>query len=199
MAKRPIMLRKLLHSVLLLALATPPFYATSQAPSSDKNGPAPAAEPKVMTAVEAAKLLPNTVFFRGQSAPIQARNSSGVQFTKNSLLLVTLVDTAGYSSALQEKYQAYLITESSIDIEGHRLVPGAYGCGFLADNFVIMDIGGHDLFTVSSAKDAELRRPTPLQILPSTDGSGYRLYSGRNYIKFSQTASEAGQMSYLHP
>lgn len=193
------MLRKLLHSVLLLAVATPALYAASQTVSSDTSSPAASIETKVMTAVEAARLLPNTVFFRGQSAPIQARNSSGVQFTKDSLLLVTLVDTAGYSSALQEKYQAYLITESPIDIEGHRLVPGAYGCGFIADNFVVMDIGGHDLFTTSSAKDAELRRPTPLQILPSTDGSGYRLYSGRNYIKFSQAASVAGQMSYLHP
>jgi hypothetical protein len=186
------MLRKLLHSVLLLAVATPALYAASQTVSSDKSSPAAATETKVMTAVEASKLLPNTVFFRGQSAPIQARNSSGVQFTKDSLLLVTLVDTAGYSSALQEKYQAYLITESPIDIEGHRLVPGAYGFGFIADNFVVMDIGGHDLFTVSSAKDVDLRRPTPLQILPSTDGSGYRLYSGRNYIKFSQAASVAG-------
>jgi len=193
------MLRKLLHSILLLAVATPALYAASQAVSSDKSSPAAATETKVMTAAEAAKRLPNTVFFRGQSAPIQARNSSGVQFTKDSLLLVTLVDTAGYSSALQEKYQAYLITESSIDIEGHRLVPGAYGCGFVADNFVVMDIGGHDLFTTSSAKDVELRRPTPLKILPSTDGSGYRLYSGRNYIKFSQAASVTGQMSYLHP
>jgi hypothetical protein len=193
------MLRKLLHSVLLLAVATPASHAASQAVSSDKSSPATTTETKVMTAVEAAKLLPNTVFFRGQSAPIQARNSSGVQFTKDSLLLVTLVDTAGYSSALQEKYQAYLITESPIDIEGHRLVPGAYGCGFVADNFVVMDIGGHDLFTTNSAKDVELRRPTPLQILPSTGGSGYRLYSGRNYIKFSQAASVAGQMSYLHP
>ena len=81
-----------------------------------------------MTAPEAAKSLPSTVFFRGQSAPIQARNSSGVQFTKDSLLLVTLVDTAGYSSSVQQKYQAYLITESPMEIEGHRLEPGAYGC-----------------------------------------------------------------------
>jgi hypothetical protein len=194
------MLHKLLHSVLLSAVAIPTLYAASQSASLDKNGQAAATETKVITAVEAAKLLPNTVFFRGQSAPIQARNSSGVQFTKDSLLLVTLVDTAGYSSSLQEKYQAYLITETSIDIEGHRLVPGAYGCGFIADDaFVVMDIGGHDLFSVNSAKDIDLRRPTPLQILPSTDGSGYRLYSGRNYIKFSQAASATGQMSYLHP
>ncbi len=126
------MLRKLLHSFLLLAIAAAALYAASQTASSGKSSPVAAIETKVMTAIEAAKLLPGTVFFRGQSAPIQARNSSGVQFTKDSLLLVTLVDTAGYSSALQEKYQAYLITETPIDIEGHRLIPGAYGCGFLA-------------------------------------------------------------------
>jgi hypothetical protein len=180
------MLRKLLRSLLLLAVAAPALSALQTA-SPEKNGSVAAAGPKVMNAVEAAKFLPDMVFFRGQSASIQARNSSGVQFSKDSLLLVTLVDTAGYSSAIQEKYQAYLITETALDIEGHRLAPGAYGCGFLAaDAFVVMDIGGHDLFSVSSAKDADLRRPTPLQILPSSDGSGYRLYFGRNYIKFSQ-------------
>lgn len=193
------MLRKLRRSFLLLAIAAAALQAASQTAPSGKSSPVAAVETKVMTATEAAKLLPGTVFFRGQSAPIQARNSSGVQFTKDSLLLVTLVDTAGYSSALQEKYQAYLITETPIDIEGHRLTPGAYGCGFLADNFIVMDIGGHDLFTVSSAKDVELRRPTPLQILPSTDSSGFRLYSGRNYVKFSQASSGMGQMSHLSP
>lgn len=177
------MLRKLLHSILLMAIAAPALSAP-QSVSPEKAAPTAA---KVLTAVEAAKYLPGEVFFRGQSAPVQTRNSSGVQFAKDSLLLVTLVDTAGYSSAVQEKYQAYLITETPIDIEGHRLAPGAYGCGFLAaDAFVVMDIGGHDLFSVQSAKDADLRRPTPLQILPSTDASEYRLYFGRNYVKFSQ-------------
>jgi hypothetical protein len=154
----------------------------------------------VLTAAEAVKFLPNTVFFRGQSAPIQARNSGGVQFAKDALLLITLVDTAGYSSSVQEKYQAYLITEAPIVVEGHRLDPGAYGCGFLAANtFVVMDIGGHDLFSVRSTKDADLRRPTPLQVLPSPGGVGYRLYIGRDYVNFAQSTSAAGQMSYLHP
>lgn len=177
------MLHKLLHSVLLLAVAAP-VPPAHQTVSPEKSTPTAA---KVLTAVEAAKYLPAEVFFRGQSAPVQTRNSSGVQFTKDSLLLVALVDTAGYSSAVQEKYQAYLITETPIEVEGHQLAPGAYGCGFLAaDAFVVMDIGGHDLFSVHSAKDTDLRRPTPLQILPSTDDSGYRLYFGRNYVKFSQ-------------
>jgi hypothetical protein len=123
-----------------------------------------------------------------------------VQLTKDALLLVALVDTAGYSSSVQEKYQAYLITEASIDIEGHRLQPGAYGCGFVTGNtFIVMDIGGHDLFSVPSAKDAMLRRPTPLQILPGPDSTGYRLYIGREYVDFAQAPTQTSSFTPLHP
>jgi hypothetical protein len=155
---------------------------------------------KTLTAAEAAKFLPTTVFFRGQSAPIQARNSGGVQFAKDALLLVALVDTAGYSSSVQEKYQAYLITEASITIEGHTLRPGAYGCGFITgSSFVVMDIGGHDLFSAPTTKDAALHRPTPLQILPAPGGAGYRLYIGRDYVDFAQTPTETANPTPLHP
>lgn len=140
----------------------------------------------VLTAAETAKILPASVFFRGQSASIQGRNSGGVRFGDKSLMMAVLVDTSGYSSQVQERYQAYLITESALEIDGHTLAPGAYGCGFVGDHFVVMDIGGHDLFTASAAKDADLRRPTPLQVLASADG--YRLYAGRNYVGFRVAA-----------
>jgi hypothetical protein len=193
------MLHKPMRAFLLLAVAVPTIlYAASQANYPGENGPGLVTETKVLTAAEAAKFLPDAVFFRGQSAPIQARNSGGVQFAKDALFLITLVDTAGYSSSVQEKYQAYLITETPIDIGGHRLEPGAYGCGFLAaDAFVVMDIGGHDLFSIRSAKDADLRRPTPLQVLPSPGGAGYRVYLGRDYVNFAQAAMS--QTSHHHP
>lgn len=144
----------------------------------------------VLHAAEAAKSFPATVFFRGQSAPVQGRNSGGVQFAADSMMMAALVDTSGYSSQVQEKYQAYLITESALDLEGHRLPAGAYGVGFLAnDTFIVMDIGGHDLFTAHSAKDAVLRRPTPLQVLADpADAHRFRLYEGRSYVAFTQAA-----------
>src|SRR5579859_4353048 len=119
-----IMLLKTMRS-LLFAVALPALYGVSQTSHPD-TGPNAGTGTRVLTAAEAVKFLPNTVFFRGQSAPIQARNSGGVQFAKDALLLITLVDTAGYSSSVQEKYQAYLITETPIVVEGHRLDPGAY-------------------------------------------------------------------------
>ena len=135
---------------------------------------------------EAGDLLPATVFFQGKTAPVQGRNSGGIRFADKSLMLVSLVDNSGYSSQVQEKYQAYLITESPLDIEGHRLAPGAYGCGFLSNGgFVVMDVGGHDLFSAQATRDGDLRRPVPLQIMAAPDQPGrYRLYAGRNFIKF---------------
>jgi hypothetical protein len=184
------MFRRLIFSIFLFAIAAPSSYAGLQAAPSDKTGSDASSAPKVLTAAEATKILPDAVFFRGQSAAVQARNSGGVRFAKDALFLVTLVDTSGYSSSVQEKYQAYLITETPIEIEGHRLEPGAYGCGFIAgETFIVMDIGAHDLFTVHYAKDENLHRPTPLQVLPSPAGSGYRLYVGRNYVTIAQAGS----------
>jgi hypothetical protein len=194
------MLHKPFRSILLFTFAFLAIHRVSPAASPHQSDSATANEQRALTASEAAKFLPATVFFRGQSAPIQARNSSGVQFNKDALLLVTLVDTAGYSSSVQEKYQAYLITEASLDIEGHRLPPGAYGCGFIAgDTFVVMDIGGHDLFSARSAKDATLHRPTPLQVLPAPNNTGYRLYVGRDYVDFAQSPLETNNTTSLHP
>lgn len=171
------MSRLFLHAALLFAIAVPSLCAASQ------TGPAS----PILSAVEAGKIMPATVFFHGLSATIQARNSAGIRFAKDSFLLVALVDTSGYSSQVQQKYQAYLIAEEPIDIGSHRLAPGAYGCGFITGNkFIVMDIGGHNLFTVASTRDAALRRPTPLQILPS--GNHYRLYVGRNFVELTAPA-----------
>lgn len=173
------MLRLLSGAAIVFTLALPYTLAARQsAPASI----APAASSAILNAAEAGKILPSSVFFQGQSASVQDRNSAGIRFGKDSYFLIALVDTSGYSSSIQQKYQAYLITQEPIDIDGHRLAPGAYGCGFIAgDKFVVMDIGAHDLFTVSSVHDVELRRPTPLQILPS--GNHYRFYEGRNYVE----------------
>ena len=139
----------------------------------------------VLNAAEATKYLPASVFFRGQSATTQLRNSGGVKFADGMLVLSTLVDTSGYSSDVQAKYQAYFITEVPIKIEGHDLPAGIYGVGFIpGQKFIVLDVGAHDLFTVSSHPDAELKRPMPLKV--TADKGGFRLYEGRNYITFAR-------------
>jgi hypothetical protein len=140
----------------------------------------------VLKPADMTKLMPATVFYRGQTATTQTRNSGGIKFADGFYVLTSLVDTSGYSTGVAAKYQAYLITEVPITICGQPLPAGAYGIGFIADNkFVVTDLGAHDVFTVSSAIDSQLKRPVPLQILPDPD-KGFRLYAGRQYVMLAR-------------
>jgi hypothetical protein len=139
----------------------------------------------ILNATEAQKIFPASVFFKGQTAPIQGRNSGGLRLADQRFVLVALVDNSGYSSQDQGRYQAYLLTEVWLEIDGHRLAPGAYGCGFTSeDSFAVMDVGGHELFLAHSKRDADIRRPMPLQIQAAGESGLYRLYSGRNFVTF---------------
>jgi hypothetical protein len=140
----------------------------------------------VLKPAEVQKLLPEKVYYKAQSATTQLRNSGGVKFADGFYVLTTLVDTSGYASDVAAKYQAYFITEVPIKVGGQSLPAGVYGVGFIpGDKFVVTDVGAHELFTVSSASDAGLKRPTPLQVVADPAG-GFRLYAGRKYIIFSR-------------
>ena len=76
------------------------------------------------------KVVPATYFFRGQSAPVQLRNSAGFRTADGKLAPAGLVDTSGYASDVAQKYQGFLITEEKLSIEGTELTAGAYGFGF---------------------------------------------------------------------
>lgn len=162
---------------------------TSTGEPTAQNATATVAE-TVLHPADLSVRLPATVFFHGQTAPIQLRNSGGIRFPDGTYALFALVDSSGYSSSIREKYQAYLLTEVPLDIDGHHLAPGAYGCGFINPNsFVIMDIGGHDLFTAHASRDASLHRPTPLQVQAGDAPSHYRLYSGRTFVPFARASN----------
>jgi hypothetical protein len=139
----------------------------------------------VLKPADTQKLLPAGVFYRGQSAPTQLRNSGGVKFADGFYVLATLVDTSGYSTDLQAKYQAYFITEVPIKVGGRSLAAGVYGVGFVGDKFLVTDVGGHDVLTANTAEDAGLKRPMPLQVMADA-GGGFRLYAGRKYVSFSR-------------
>jgi hypothetical protein len=140
----------------------------------------------ILKPADTQKLLPDAVYYKAQSAPTQLRNSGGVKFGDGYYLLATLVDTSGYSSDVAAKYQAYFITEIPVKIGGQSLPAGIYGVGFVAGGkFVITDVGAHDVMTVSSSSDQEMKRPVPLQVTTDPSG-GFRLYEGRSYVNFSR-------------
>ncbi len=140
----------------------------------------------VLKPADVQKLLPASVYYAGQSAPTQLRNSGGVKFADGHYVLATLVDTSGYSSGIAAKYQGYFITEVPLRIAGQSLPAGVYGIGFIADNkFVVTDVGANEVFTVNSSDDAEMQRPRPLEVVADSVG-GWRLYAGRSYVSFTR-------------
>lgn len=168
-----------LLAAMLMAAATSSL-ALPQAAAPGKDAILPAAE-------VGTKLLPEKVFFRGQIAPAQARNSGGVRYGDGFLVFAGLVDSSGYSTGIKEKYQAYLINEVAIEIGGQTLKPGAYGVGFVEGNkFVVMDIGAHDVLQAASTKDTDMKRPVPLQFTAGSGEGNYRLYHGRDYVEFKR-------------
>lgn len=140
----------------------------------------------VLKPADTQKLLADKVYYKGQSAPTQLRNSGGVKFSDGYYVLATLVDTSGYSSDVQSKYQAYFITEVPLKIGGHALPAGIYGVGFIGkDEFVVTDVGAHDVLTAKFSTDSEMKRPMPLQVTADTNG-GFRLYVTRKYVTFTR-------------
>jgi len=168
----------LFSAILLVVLGV--SFAVAQ-----KTGEATPPKEGLLSSADTVKILPDKVFFRGQSATVQTRNSGGVRYSDDFLVLAALVDASGYASGLKEKYQGYLITEVPIEIGGKTLKPGAYGFGFVENNkLVVMDLGANDLFQVTSTKDADLKRPVPLQIVAGSGAGSYKLYKGRDYVEF---------------
>jgi hypothetical protein len=140
----------------------------------------------VLKPAELVKLFPATVYYCGQSAPAQIRNSGGVKFADGHYVLASLVDTSGYSTGVAAKYQGYFIAEIPLKIGGKLLPAGAYGIGFLGgDKLLVTDLGGGDVLTVHSSTDAAMTRPRPLQVTVDAAG-GYRLYAGRSYVQFDR-------------
>jgi len=138
------------------------------------------AAPHLLSADELKKAVPAECYFFGQKAPTQMRNSAGFQLANGKITLAALVDSSGYSSDVQQKYQGLLITESKLSIGGSDLPPGEYGFGFVTGKFVVMNVANEDLLSSAYQTDAELKRPVPLKM--ADDGVGYKLYAGRKWI-----------------
>jgi hypothetical protein len=142
---------------------------------------AAAQQKHVLSSDEVKKATPEEYFFRGQKAPVQLRNAVGFQLADGKMMLAALVDASGYSTAIQQKYQGLLITETKLNIGGSELPPGQYGFGFTADGkFVVMDVSNSDVLSASSQTDAALQRAVPLKLVE--DGSGYKLYAGKKWV-----------------
>jgi hypothetical protein len=135
----------------------------------------------LLSSDELKKAVPTEYFFRGQKAPVQVRNAVGFQLADGKMMIAALVDASGYSTAIQQKYQGMLITETKLNVGGSSLPPGQYGFGFAADNkFVVMDVANSDVLSASYQTDQAIQHAVPLKLIE--DGTGFKLYAGKKWI-----------------
>lgn len=131
------------------------------------------------------QLLPSTVFIDGENVPTQERNAALAQMPNGKLLLASLIDTSGYSSAYQEKYTGVLLSQTAFTIGSKNLDPGAYAIGRKkngdAITLCIYNLGGEQLAAIATEKQENLRPLKPLQIVANSDGSA-RVYFGPYYV-----------------
>jgi hypothetical protein len=163
--------------VFLLLLLAPLMGSMSAQQANQQTG--------VLNPTQIQALFPASVYFSGQMATVQLRNTGGVRWSESKQTLFGMVDASGYSTGMRERYQFYILSDVPVDIGGKRLPAGAYGAGFLADKgFEVMDLGGTEIFHAAVQRDAAMQRPRPLQVTAAANGK-YRLYLGRDYVEFS--------------
>ena len=135
----------------------------------------------ILAGAELTRVVPTGFYFQGLSAPTQMRNSAAARFGTDRYVISGLVDTSGYSADIRAKYVGFLITDSTITLNGESLPAGAYGFGFgTAGKLTVLDLAGKDLLSVNVTNDKSLRRPRPLMM--TADPGGVRLYNGRDYV-----------------
>jgi hypothetical protein len=135
---------------------------------------------QVLTGDQLKKVVPTTFFYASQVATVQTRNSTAFKTSGGKIVSAGLVDTSGYATAIAEKFQGFLITETKLTFDGATLVPGAYGFGFKDGKFLVMNIAGADVTSAASQNDDQLKHPVPLKF--EKVAAGYRLYAGRKYV-----------------
>ena len=134
------------------------------------------------------QLLPATVFIDGENVPTQERNAALVQFPDGKVMLASLIDTAGYSSAYQQKYAGVLLSQTGFTLGSKNFAAGAYAIGQKKSGesvtVYIYSLGGEQLAELATEKQENLRPLKPLQVIAAADGSA-RLYVGPYYLSLA--------------
>jgi hypothetical protein len=138
-----------------------------------------------------AKFLPATVFLDGENVPTQKRNAVLVEIGGKKTIIAN-VDTAGYSSAYQEKYTGVILTQAPVKIGSLSLPAGAYGFGQSKQGehdaaqvtVHVYDIGGKEVGTFATEHEANMKGVRPLQVKSAADGAA-QLYFGPYHAAIS--------------
>ncbi len=137
--------------------------------------------------------VPKDFYLQGNAIPVQKRNTVLAVEPSGARLVTGLLDTTGYSSEVQQKYEGMLITEGPLDVCGRKVGGGSYGFGLSRQGsgsgkpegparFHLYNQAGHEVAACRAPWDSKVEHPRPLELAPGAAGSA-KLYLGRNWIE----------------
>lgn len=145
---------------------------------------------ELVTGKDFEKALPKDFYLEGNAIPTQTRNAALVKTPAGARVLVALIDTTGYSSQIQQKYEGMLITEGNISLCGGVVGIGSYGFGYTKPpatstedaKFFLYNQAGEKVAECATKKNAEIKLPKPLQVVVGKEGPAL-LYLGRYWLE----------------
>ena len=139
--------------------------------------------------------VPKDFYLEGNAIPVAKRNAVMAHLPNGARAIFSLIDTTGYSADIVSKYVGMIITEGPVTVCGQKAAAGSYGFGWALPatgvdqpgNFSLYNQAGEKLAGCAAPRDANLKQPVPLQLIPGKDAVGQlpsaRLYYGRHYIE----------------
>jgi hypothetical protein len=125
-------------------------------------------------------------YLEGNAIPVQKRNAVLATMPAGARVLLALIDTSGYSSQIQQKYEGMIISEGNFTVCGLKVGVGSFGFGHSKPvatssedmKLSVYDQAGGKLGECAGKKDAAMTQPKPLQVVAGK-GQAAKLYLGR--------------------
>jgi hypothetical protein len=125
-------------------------------------------------------------YLEGNAIPTQKRNAALVTAPAGARVLLALIDTSGYSSQIQQKYEGMIISEANFTVCGLKVGVGSFGFGHTKPaatssedmKLSLYNQAGGKLGECAGKKDAAMSQPKPLQVVAGK-GQAAKLYLGR--------------------
>src|SRR5208337_2010840 len=133
--------------------------------------------------------IPNDFYLEGNHIPVEKRNAVLLKTPAGARLVFALIDTAGYSSQIKQKYIGMAITEGKVSVCNSPLSVGSYGFGLVKPaatssgdaKFFLYNQAGQKVGECGAKKDSAVKQPKPLNIVSSKE-AGARLYLTRYFL-----------------
>jgi hypothetical protein len=116
--------------------------------------------------------MPKDFYLEGNAIPTEKRNAALLKTPAGARLLFALIDTAGYSSQIKQKYIGMVITEGPFSVCGKQVGVGSYGFGLERPaanskddaKFHLYNQAGGEVASCSAPLDSTLKMARPLQV-----------------------------------